>query len=179
MTLPIYVIRLSQRGYRDLRVTTHCCLVARAFGTQKIILDENQPREIQQTVQKITNTFGGTFDVEYTQSPAREIKRLKKEGNTIVHLTMYGESPRKKMNELRKKKKGMVIVVGAHKVPAEIYHLADYNISITRQPHSEIAALGVFLHQLTQGKEETLEFEGARRKIIPQKKGKKVISSPN
>jgi len=35
----------------------------------------------------------------------------------------------------------LVIIVGAEKVPREIFEFADYNVGIGCQPHSEISAL--------------------------------------
>ena len=55
--IPVTVARLSGRAYRDLRITTHCALVSRAFGAEKIILDEDQSNEIEQTVDKINKAF--------------------------------------------------------------------------------------------------------------------------
>ena len=169
----ITIIRISERGHRDLRVTTHCCLVARAFGARRIILDETQDRKIQETVEKITREFGGTFTVEYSKNPSNEINQLKKEGYVVVHLTMYGEKPTQHLEKIRKSKK-IAIVVGSSKVPGHVYQETDYNISITRQPHSEIAALGVYLHYVNKGNEEEFAFEGAQRKVIPEKRGKRV-----
>jgi len=34
----VAVLRYGHRPYRDLRVTTHCCLVARALGAEKIVI---------------------------------------------------------------------------------------------------------------------------------------------
>ncbi|MEK6820916.1 MAG: tRNA (cytidine(56)-2'-O)-methyltransferase, partial [archaeon] len=153
----IVVLRLSERGYRDLRITTHCALVARAFGAKKIFLNGNQDNEIGKTVQRINDTFGGDFEVEYYTQPGAVIKKMRKEGYCMVHLTMYGEKPGEIAKQVRKKKK-IAIVVGADKVPSSVYEEADYNVSITRQPHSEVAALGVFLHYLNEGKEEEMEF---------------------
>ena len=69
----------------------------------------------------------------------------------------------------------MVIVVGAEKVPREIYEFADYNISIGSQPHSEISGLAVFLDRIQEGEQFHKAFLGAKRKIIPTKKGKNVV----
>lgn len=170
----ISVIRLSERAYRDLRITTHCCLVARAFGGKRIILDQEADPNIAKTVERINHEFGGTFNVEYEKNVYTRINKMKKEGNTIVHLTMYGEAPSEKlMSEIRKEKK-VTIVIGSEKVPGEVYQNADYNISITRQPHSEVASLSVFMHRLNEGREEKMVFPGARKIVIPEKRGKRV-----
>ena len=39
----------------------------------------------------------------------------------------------------------ILVVVGGAKVSGTIFELADYNIAIGHQPHSEVAALAVFL----------------------------------
>ena len=71
-------------------------------------------------------------------------------GFKIVHLTMYGE----KINEMCKSElqncDKLLIVVGAEKVPREIYELADYNVGIGSQPHSEISALAILLDRVIQ-----------------------------
>lgn len=170
----ISVIRLSERTYRDLRITTHCCLVTRAFGGTRIILDKEADPNIAKTVERINQEFGGKFSVEYEKNLYTTMVRMKKEGNVVVHLTMYGEAPSEKiMNKIRKEKK-IVIVIGSEKVPGEVYQTADYNISITRQPHSEVASLSVFMHRVNEGGEEKLTFPGARKMVIPEKRGKHV-----
>jgi tRNA (cytidine56-2'-O)-methyltransferase len=58
-----------------------------------------------------------------------------------------------------------MVVVGAEKVPPDLYRLADYNVAVTNQPHSEIAALSVFLDHLQRGQELKADFEG-KMKII-------------
>lgn len=174
MKQELVVLRLSPRGYRDLRITTHACLVARAFGAERIILDEEQDPNISTSLQKINHQFGGTFRVEYCAKPLYVVKQMKKEGWKIVHLTMYGEKPLPSLQKIHDVPR-ILLVVGANKVPMEMYHLADYNISITRQPHSEIAALGVAMHYLQHGKEESLTFEGGKNLIVPTPHGKKVV----
>ena len=68
----------------------------------------------------------------------------------------------------------ILIVVGAEKVPREIYELADYNVAVGSQPHSEVSALGVLLDRIQQGKQFEFKFENPERVIIPQEQGKEV-----
>jgi len=68
----------------------------------------------------------------------------------------------------------MLVVVGAEKVPREIYELADYNVGVGSQPHSEISALAILLDRIQNGKQFEKVFPDAKRKIIPTKKGKNV-----
>ena len=67
-----------------------------------------------------------------------------------------------------------MIVVGAEKVPREIYELADYNVAVGNQPHSEVSALGVLLDRIQNGKQFECKFENSERVIIPQEHGKDV-----
>ena len=64
--------------------------------------------------------------------------------------------------------------MGAEKVPREIYELADYNVGIGCQPHSEISALAILLDRIQEGRQFEREFPGAARRIIPSSNGKNV-----
>ena len=170
--LIIEVVRIGQRLVRDDRVTTHVALVSRAFGAEKIYMTEVNP-EIKDTLEKINKTWGGNFMVEFIDKWKTIIKKKKEEGFKIVHLSMYGEIINGIQENLRKEK-NLLIVVGAEKVPREIYELADYNVGVGSQPHSEISALAILLDRIQNGKQFEKEFSDAKRKIIPTKNGKNV-----
>ncbi len=53
--LVIEVVRIGQRLVRDDRVTTHVALVSRAFGAERIYMNEVNP-EIKDTLEKINKT---------------------------------------------------------------------------------------------------------------------------
>jgi tRNA (cytidine56-2'-O)-methyltransferase len=168
----IEVVRIGQRLVRDDRVTTHVALVARAFGCSKIFMSEVNP-EIKDTLEKINNTWGGDFTVEFIDN-WKSVVKIKKKDSKIIHLTMYGESINDVDVQLRKEE-NLLIVVGAEKVPREIYDLADYNVGIGSQPHSEISALAIILDRIQKGEQFKNSFPGAKRKIIPTRKGKNVL----
>jgi tRNA (cytidine56-2'-O)-methyltransferase len=88
---------------------------------------------------------------------------------------MYGLPLREHEMEIRGAGK-LLVVVGAEKVPGEVYGLADWNISVTSQPHSEIASLAVFLDRLFEGSELSAEFPGARIRVVPCGEGKQTES---
>jgi len=170
--LVIEVVRIGQRVVRDDRVTTHVALVSRAFGAEKIFMTEVNP-EIKDTLEKINKTWGGNFVVEFVDKWKPIIKKKKEENFKIVHLSMYGES----VNDVQEKisqEENLLVVVGAEKVPREIYDLADYNVGVGSQPHSEISALAILLDRIQQGKQFEKAFPNAKRKIIPTKTGKNV-----
>ena len=88
---------------------------------------------------------------------------------------MYGLPIQDVIDEIKKSKKDLLIIVGSEKVPTEAYHLSDWNVAITNQPHSEVAALAIFLDRFFVGMEFKKRFHKKRVKIIPQEKGKKVL----
>ena len=168
----IEVVRIGQRVVRDDRVTTHVALVSRGFGAERIYMTEVNP-EIKETVEKINNTWGGNFEVKFIEKWKTIVKNKKDEGFKIVHLSMYGENINNIQEEIGDEE-NLLIVVGAEKVPREIYELADYNVGIGSQPHSEISALAILLDRIQNGKQFEKEFPNAKRKIIPTKNGKNV-----
>jgi tRNA (cytidine56-2'-O)-methyltransferase len=161
---------------RDDRVTTHAALVARAFGAEMIYMTGILDESINDTVASISERWGGRFKVEIIQDWKRLTKVWKKEGGKVVHLTMYGINIDDIAERLRKESK-ILVIIGAEKVPQEVYKLADYNIAIGNQPHSEIAALAIFLDRIFAGAQFKRVFADANLKIVPTEKGKKVQES--
>ncbi len=165
-------MRIGHRLVRDDRVTTHAALVARAFGAEKIYMT-GIDQSVAKTVYDIGKRWGGEFELEIVEDWKPVAKNWKRSGGTIAHLTMYGVRVDTAMKSLRKKN-DVLVVVGSEKVPREAYELADYNISVGNQPHSEIAALAIFLDRIFRGKQIAKEFSGGRLKIVPSEKGKVV-----
>lgn len=166
------VLRLGHRLKRDERVSTHVGLVARAFGAGEIIYSGEKDEGVVTSVKLVTKKWGGSFKVRHEKSWKGVIKKYKKNKFSVVHMTMYGLPIKKRIRTLRKIK-NLLILVGSEKVPGEVYAAADYNIAVTNQPHSEVAALAVFLHEYFKGKEK--KFKKAKIRIIPQERGKKAI----
>lgn len=166
----ITVLRIGHRISRDKRITTHVALVARAFGADKIIID-TKDNKIEDNVRSICARFGGDFRIE---SGVDKKKIIKEWGGVIVHLTMYGEKLNKSIGEIDKNK-DLLIIIGAEKVPPQIYEMADFNVSVGNQPHSEVAALAVFLDRYNMGSWNEKQFNG-KIEILPSNKGKKVVS---
>ena len=175
MTSDIIVFRYGHRDVRDYRVTSHCALVSRAFGAKKIIVCGAKDPSIEKSVNSVTKRWGGPFKVAFTEDWLGGLKKLKKQGYKLVHLTMYGSAIEEVDKEIGKLKK-VCVIIGSQKVPKEVYQIADYNVGVTQQPHSEIAALSVFLDRIQQGNELSKKFRGAERRISPVKKGKIVIA---
>jgi len=170
--MPVYVFRLSHRASRDKRITTHCALVARALGAAGFVYSGQKDPHLEESVKKVVRQWGGKFTIEYTNRWQTFFREWK---GKIVHLTVYGMPLEKKIPEIRKARGNILVVIGGEKVPSDVYKEAGWNISVTNQPHSEVAALALFLDRYFHGKAFDAEFPEARIKVIPRKRGKKVI----
>ena len=141
--MAIEILRLGHRGERDKRISTHVALTSRALGAEKIIFTE-EDKHVKESVERIVDSWGGDFKFEVVKSWRTYTKRFKDNG-IVVHLTMYGENINKIMTEIRedisKTNKNLLLIIGAEKVPREAYDLADYNLSVGNQPHSEVAVV--------------------------------------
>ncbi len=167
--MEVYVLRLGHRPERDKRISTHVALTARAFGARGIYFD-TYDESVFESVRDVVNRWGGDFFIEHVswKKLLREFDGLK------VHLTMYGVPLLDKIDEIKRAER-VLVVVGAEKVPREVYELSDLNVSIGNQPHSEVAALAVFLDRVLDGLVFRLEFPNAKIRVVPCERGKRVI----
>ena len=170
--MKVVVLRMGHRFERDKRITTHIGLVARAFGAEGLIFSDISDINVQAKILDVKDRFGGDFYVEMGQKWLHVLKKWKETGGEVIHLTAYGMPLPDVIDEIRASQKDKLIVIGASKVPLPVYELATYNVAITNQPHSEVAALAIFLDHLFQGKEFKKKFAGAKVEIIPSKNEK-------
>jgi len=180
MTQNVYkltILRLDHRPYRDKRITTHCALVSRAFGADEFYFSGVEDNTITEVITKINENWGGNYKMKYTSEPLSYAKKFKENNGLVVHLTMYGLPVLEKIEEIKKEKisKNLLLIVGGSKVPKEYYELANYNIAIGNQPHSEVSALGLILY-LIDPNCINKKFENSKIQIIPSNTTKKVIS---
>jgi len=172
----VVVLRYGHRVGRDKRVTTHVALVARAFGAEGIYVHGDADESVTDSVLRVVNAWGGPFWLKWVSDYVPTIKQWKEEGGALVHLTMYGQDLDDVLSDVSSRESVMVFV-GSSKVPAEVYHMADYNVAVGHQPHSEVAALAVFLDRLFRGEELKKRFNGARLIVLPSKDGKIVLEA--
>ena len=163
----ITVLRIGHRPERDKRITTHVALVARAFGADRILVDTRDP-DLERNFSSTCGRWGGQIQIKTGVKHREEMKRF---GGQIVHLTMYGEELEKGISGLDRKK-DLMVVVGAEKVPREVYELATINISVGNQPHSEVAALALFLYKYRG--DSMPQFPDGQMRIVPNPRGKTV-----
>ncbi len=171
----IEVLRLSHRIRRDPRLSTHVALTARAFLADKLYYSGDKDSSLEDSVNRVTNEFGSNFKIIFEKNPIKLIKEKKQDGYKVINLTMYGLTLSSTSSKIKKHKK-LLIIIGSEKVPIQVYELADYNLSVTLQPISEVSALAVFLHEYLNKKELTNNFKNSKKEIIPQACGKKVIN---
>ena len=171
----IRVLRLGQRYVRDDRTLTHLCLVSRALGAESIYLEDAE-KGVVKTLDEVNATWGGEFKAILGVPWRTVVKEAMAEGRSVVHLTMYGLPLADEAAELRKLER-ILLVVGGPKVPGKVYHDADYNVAVTSQPHSEIAALAIALHEIQSGEELKRTFQKSKLKILPSARGKKVVEN--
>tara|TARA_Y100000034_G_C6901087_1_gene416799 strand:+ start:1334 stop:1861 length:528 start_codon:yes stop_codon:yes gene_type:complete len=169
----IEILRLSHRIERDKRLSTHIALTTRAFNCKKLYYSGQKDSSLESSITKINENFGSDFKIEHTKSPENLIKQKKKEDYLVIHLTVYGLPLQKNITKIRNHKK-ILIIIGSELVPPIYYNLADYNISVTSQPLSELSALTILLHEYFQGAQLNTKFKNAKKRIMPQKKGKLV-----
>jgi tRNA (cytidine56-2'-O)-methyltransferase len=176
----VVVLRWGHRPQRDVRLTTHVALTARALCASGFILSDVEDSSIEQTVRKITARWGGDFQFEMGTSWKKVVRNWKADGGAIIHLTAYGENIQTSdvLSRIKSLKKDILVVVGSQKVPGEFYSsdVSDFNVSVGNQPHSECSALAIFLDRLFEGKELARDFEKAKIKIVPKERGKEITS---
>ncbi len=172
----IVVLRLGHRPERDARVTTHVGLTARALGASGMLLSSND-RSVAESIERVDKSWGGGFWVKTGVSYRSEMRKWKDAGGIVAHLTMYGINMPDCIDAIRSEfeARNILVVVGAEKVPGDVYQIADYNVAIGNQPHSEIAALALFLDWLQHGRELDKSFKDGELKIIPSEHGKNVV----
>ncbi len=168
------ILRLGHRIQRDQRITTHVGLTARALGAEGMLLDSDDSG-IEKSLEEVMGRWGGSFYVKRIAGWKNEIRKWKESGGKVLHLTMYGVNLPDLINDIVAE--DLLVVVGAEKVPSEIYGLADWNVAVGNQPHSEVAALAIVLDRLAALRGSDLlkqQFNGGEIEIIPKIRGKEV-----
>ncbi len=152
-------------------MSTHVILAARAFGASGATYTGDRDPGLEKSIGRVVSEWGGAFAFGFSGSWRSVISGWR---GRVVHLTMYGLPVREVIPEIMGDGSDILVVVGGAKVPGEVYGLADWNVGVTSQPHSEVSALAVFLHELMEGGGLGLAFPGARLRVVPQARGKRV-----
>ena len=159
---------MGHRRERDKRLTTHCALIARAFGAARFYYTGERDESFEKSAASVAKRWGGKFKVAHSASWRKVFTAARAKGARVVHLTMYGEP-----FESAALKPPLLLVVGGEKVHWEVYKEADGNASVTNQPHSEAGALAVVMHSL--GLKPV--FSGAKIRVESNPRGKTVFNA--
>jgi tRNA (cytidine56-2'-O)-methyltransferase len=177
----VFVLRWGHRPKRDVRLTTHVALTARALGADGFILSDIEDQKIEETVKKVVENWGGPFHFKMGTPWRKAVEKWRAKGGIVVHLTAYGENIQTSdvLQRIRNSGKDILVIVGSQKVPGEFFseEISDFNVAIGSQPHSECASLAIFLDRFFEGKTLAKNFEDAKMRIIPQKRGKKIVKN--
>lgn len=166
----VTVLRLGHRTGRDDRISTHVALTARQWGAEKIVYSGEKDASMMESVRDIVDRWGGDMQVEYIKDYMEVVEEFE---GTVVHLTMYGLPLYDYEQEVeRDLEEDLLVVVGAEKVPRKVYRAVDWNIGVGNQPHSEIAALAVFLDHINGIKDG---FEGSKIEVEPSEDAKLTL----
>ena len=167
----IEILRLSHRIARDKRISTHLGLTSRAFLADKMYYSGQKDSSLESSIIKINKNFGSNFTIEFIKDPIKLVKEKKSQNYLIINLTMYGLEIKTQLQKIKISKK-LLIIIGSEHVPFSYYELADINLSITNQPHSELSALAILLYEINGIKDD---FKNAKLKIKPSEKGKIIV----
>lgn len=150
-------------------VMTDICMTSRAFGASKISFTCNEDRKVANAVGKISDAWGGKFAISFNA----DYKKMMSNSPNYkkIFLTQYGLPVQKVNHSLRTYKNIMVIVSLTDALAQRLIDAADFNVSITTQPHSSVSAIAVFLHTYFNGRENAMQFENAKMKVIPMERG--------
>jgi tRNA (cytidine56-2'-O)-methyltransferase len=172
MSERVEVLRLGYRKGRDPRITTHLALVARALGADGFLLAGDKDQEMFDNLNSVSERFGGRLDNDHV-SGLSHLRRHVENGGVAVHLTMYGEPFRQAIPKVRRDKP-LLIVVGGAKVPGDVYKICQHNVAVGNQPHSEVAALALFMDAWFGESGSERHFDDARL-VIEGINGGKIV----
>lgn len=164
-----WVISVLAIGRYDYPSSIAMCLTARALGASEMIFASRRDAKIIRYVNNLERGWGGKFKVSFVKSYETALRNATK--YKTVYLTRYG-IPLFKMTYTLNTYKNILLMVSSVKASSKLLHnIADFNVSITDQPHCSAAAIAVFLHDFYRGRELAMHFENARYKVIPKEHG--------
>ena len=89
---------------------------------------------------------------------------------------MYG-APYQNVTPTIRRDRPLVVIVGGAKVPSEVFQISQYNLAVGNQPHSEVAALALFLDAWYGTGSIPRKLDGGELIINPSNHGKDVTDN--
>lgn len=160
MKITISVLAIGKSTYP---VCLDLCLTSRALGASEITFVGKQDTRLVRHLGRLSTKWGGKFRVNYVKNYREVLKQSAKYKK--VYLTRLGE-PLQSKNYMLRTYKNIVLVVTPSdgKKENQISRVADFNISVSSQPHCSTAAVAIFLHEYYEGRELAMHFENAKYK---------------
>ena len=145
------------------------CLTARALGASEIMFTRGKEARIARYMNSLEREWGGTFKVSFNI----DYRKAMAEANNYmkVYLTRYGVPLNKLIYQIKTYKNIMLIVSSIKASSLSMHRIADFNASVTDQPHCSAAAIAIFLHEFYEGRELAVHFENSKYKVIPKEHG--------
>lgn len=163
----IWVLAVGKASYES---KLDLAMVARAFGASNITFspNERQAKKLSRYCQNVSKKWGGKFGVSFTDNWKSVVSE--KKNYLKIYLTRYGV-PMKDLGYQIKTYKNVLVVVSFSESIKPLYDSADFNVSLSVQPHSCASSIAIFLHEFYQGRELAMHFENAMYKINPDQHG--------
>ena len=164
-----WTISILAIGRYDYSSSIDMCLTARALGASEMIFASKRDAKIIRYMSSLEKEWGGKFKISFVKSYKVALDNAVK--SKKVYLTRYG-MPLSKLTYILNTYKNIMLMVSSVKASSKILHnIADFNVSVTDQPHCASAAIAVFLHNFYRGRELAMHFENAKYKVIPREHG--------
>lgn len=144
-------------------------LTARALGAAEVIFTGEKETRIAKYASDLEREWGGTFKVSFN----KDYRKILAEANKYktVYLTRYGTPLNKIIYSLKTYKNIMLIVSSVKASTQALHEIADFNVSVTDQPHCSAAAIAIFLHEFYEGRELAVHFKNSKYKVVPNEHG--------
>ncbi len=155
----ISVLVIGKGSYENCK---DLALTARAFGAQSITFTTRANKKLVSYIKRTNGRWGGKFEVCFDKDWRKAIERSR--NYEKVYLTLGGIPINKIIYRIRTYKNVMLIVT-LQNDERTFEGVADFNVSITNQPHSTISSVAVFLHMFYSGRELAIRFNNAKYKI--------------
>ncbi len=150
------------------------CMISRAFGASNITFCPHKggaEARLKRAMKQISKKWGGEFSVFFCDKWEKYIKG--KKNYLKIYLTRYG-MPISKMRYRISTYKNILLIASFSESVKSAYDAADFNISISSQPHTCGSSIAIFLHDFYQGRELAMHFENSRYKVVPSEHGVEV-----
>jgi tRNA (cytidine56-2'-O)-methyltransferase len=158
-------------GGNDYANNLNLCLTARALGASEMIFTTKKDARLVRYISGLERKWGGRFRIDFVNNYKTVLKKAV--NYKKVYLTRYGV-PLHKMSYMLNTYKNIMLIVSPTSSSPKLHNIADFNISVTDQPHCSAAAIAVFLHDFYRGRELAVHFENAKYKVLPKEHGVSV-----